>query len=154
MFGNPAGLSKLVWFAALLLITGIISFYLAAVKSPVDASPAFFLMIIISQKYGFFYSVIFLILGNIVPSILGGDEMGAEPIMFLGTFVILTAVSGIFISLGIVITGIIMVIMLAIIGFFITRSLGNPGGFALTLAHAGITACYFVVLGNVMMQIL
>ncbi len=153
MFGSPVGLARLLIFLILLAITAAISYWLAAVKSPIDASPTFFLMIIINLKFGFFYALIFLILSSIAPTIIAGGEFGAASVLFSGAFLLLTLMSGLFIELGIVWTGIILSGLLIAIGFAINKIAADQGGMFMTVTHAALTIGYFAALGNLLMRI-
>ena len=154
MFGKPAGLWKIFLFFTFLVITAAISYWLGAMRSPVDASPTFFLMVIFGQKLGFFYALIFMVLSSTVPFVLAGGELDGAGILFSGAFLFLTAISGLFISLGIVKMGLILSILLVVIGFAINRVTPDQGGMFMTITHAGITAAYFMLLGNILMQML
>ncbi len=153
MFGNPVGLARIFLYIVLLGVTAAVSYWLAAVRSPIDASPTFFLMIIIHLNLGFFYSFIFLILSSIVPTVIAGGEFGVTSILFSSAFVILTITSGLFIGLGIIPTGIIICFLLLVIGFFINKMAADEGGMFMTITHAAITLVYFFILGDLLMDV-
>lgn len=148
LFGAPVGLGRIFLFIILLAITAIISYYIGLFRSPIDASPTFFLMIPITWEYGFFYAVIFVIFGNLVPTIISGAEVGADALLFTSAFIFISLISGLFENLGIVLAGLLLTVLLVVIGFFINKSIQDEQGMILTLAHAGISAVYFVILGN------
>ncbi len=146
LFG--AGLLKILIFLALLAISAGISYWLGSLHSPVDASPAFFIMILVTREYGIIFAIIFGLFGDLMPTIISGDEVDATTLVYFSSFIIVSVISGVFSNLGIVIAGIICTLLLGSIGLLFTAWVGDKEGMFETATHVGCSLLYFILIGN------
>jgi hypothetical protein len=143
--------SIFVLFAA---ICAVISFYQANLRSPIDLSPTFFFSIMVSIHYGVFYPLLFIPVASWIPALLAGGELGIAAIFYMGSWILSGFLAKIFIAYGIIYVGIGAVIINIIISFFVSKSLGDEGGFFWGLINGAITVFYFSSLGPLLFRIL
>ena len=67
-------------FCAVAITITYINYYL---RIPVDLTPIFFLSVIISFGYGFFYSMLFVIIVSLPPKIFSGADFGIQNIVYV-----------------------------------------------------------------------
>lgn len=152
-FFGAKGLFKPLLYIVFTIVSGAIVFILSYARSPIDISPVFFLMMIISLKYGFFYAVLFVIIASLVPDLFAGGEVTPGTFLFMGSFIILAFLARMFSGYGIVPLGIGLTLINLVVAFFVQFAEDNPGGFIFSIVHAGVTIFYFVALGGFLMNL-
>ncbi|MCX8178454.1 MAG: hypothetical protein N3D75_01335 [Candidatus Aenigmarchaeota archaeon] len=148
-----ANILRTGFFVISIIICAIISYFQATFKMPFDISPTFFLMIIISIKYGFPQSIIFVIISSIIPAIIAGGEVGLPSFLFLGSFAFQSFLSNI-INLDIIYLGIILSTLNLTLGYFINKIVGWEGGFVNSLVNYFANIIYFLQFGSFLMGFL
>ena len=66
------------------IFTGIIIYYSKLYHFPIDVSPLFFLEVVIARYYGLQYTLLFILLGYIIPKTFAGSSMNWESYVFIG----------------------------------------------------------------------
>ncbi len=147
---------KILIFLALTLISGIICFFNYSMRLPFDITPVFFLSIIITNTYGFGYTVLFVILSGFIPSILSGGEASMSSIMYLVVNLLVNLLSIPLLGSNIVLGGIILSVVysvLAGIGSAVTGENIQKEIFSVILTII-VNVLYFSKLGMFIISIL
>jgi len=147
---------RILIFLALTLISGIICFLNYSTKLPFDITPIFFLSIIITNTYGFGYTVLFVILSGFIPSVLSGGEASMDSFMYLIVNLIVNLLSIQFLGNNIVFGGIVFSVIYSIlvgIGSCITGEIIQKEIFSVILTII-VNVLYFSKLGIFLLTIL
>jgi len=147
---------KILIFLALTLISGIICFLNYSTKLPFDITPIFFLSILITNMYGFGYTVLFVILSGLIPSVISGGEASMDSFMYLGVNLLVNLLSIQFLGNNIVFGGIILSVVYSIlvgIGSCITGGVIQKEIFSVVLAII-VNVLYFSKLAVVIITFL
>ncbi|MBN2368730.1 hypothetical protein JXC34_06935 [Candidatus Woesearchaeota archaeon] len=142
---------KYFMFGLLTILSGIFSFYHDRInRSPIDLKMPLVLGIIIARYYGVLFAVIFFVLSDLIPSILGGGEVeGRSLVFFAWTFAIYGAVTY-FPQINIITLGIILVSIEVVGSLLINRLFGIPmfvSLFSSALSYL-FRIVYFLTLGS------
>jgi hypothetical protein len=147
-FINP----KYFVYGLLTVVSGLFSFYHDKYnKTPIDLKMPLFLGIMISREYGFFLALIFFILSDTIPSLLGGGRIEGTTLIFIAWFLTMYALVGVFPTANIITFGIILVIVEFIGSLFIKMFFGIPGFVAVasSILSVLVRMIYFLTLGGI-----
>ena len=75
------------------VFTGIIIYYSKLYHFPIDVSPLFFLEVVITRYYGLQWTLLFILLGYIIPKTFAGSSMNWESYIFIGIGLVPCAIS-------------------------------------------------------------
>ncbi len=105
-------------------------------------------MILITREYGFMYAAIFGIFGDLIPTVISGDEIDGTVIFYFCMFIVVAFASSFVTSFSITTTGIVCSILLGISGLIFSAYAQDSEGVFETITHVGCTLVYFFLLGN------
>ncbi len=148
------GTVKIALYLVFTIVSCVFTYVLSVNRSPIDISPIFFLMVLISVEYGFFYAVLFVITTTFLPVFFGGGDLEPGTFLFLGSFILICFLAQMFSGTAILTLGIGLMALNLVFAFFFQFMGENPGGFIYSLIHAVITIFYFAVLGEFLIKII
>ncbi|MBD3155973.1 MAG: hypothetical protein GF368_04960 [Candidatus Aenigmarchaeota archaeon] len=141
-------------FTVFLVVTMVFNFFQSRMQLPFDLSPSMALLILFSIKLGFMEGMVFLILGSIVPSIIGG---GANH-MTLFFFLLAMGVSylgSLSLIINLRIYGIILIVVQSIFGYIIIKFFSDdPTDFLSIFLGLFVNIGYFLILTELIAGIL
>ena len=140
-------------FSVLTIFSGIFSYYHDMKnRTPIDFKMALFLGIFITRYYGLPYTLVFFILSDIVPSLLGGGQIEGASLLFIGWFFIVNSLVLLFPNSDIIYLGVILVIIETLGSVFINTFRGFPGVVAFLSSIFSLLARigYFLTLGSLL----
>lgn len=117
-------LFKIVTFLVLCVICGIMVFINYVMGIPFDFTPVFFLSIIITSTLGVGLSIVFIIVGGIIPTVIAGGKIDVSYLVFLTLLILLNLFSSSFSN--IMVGGIILAFIYSVVGGVISIGLGDP----------------------------
>ncbi len=145
---------SLFLFSALTAASGIFAYYHSRFnRTPFDFKLALLFGLFIARHYGLGYTVLFLFISDIVPSLLGGASIGGPSVFFWAWYFIINAVSLLFPNTSLVLLGPLLVLLEAVGSYFITVIIGGtPGPMAIAISTVTvlIRIVYFTTLGNLL----
>jgi hypothetical protein len=144
---------KYFMFIALTLGSAIFSFYHSKVnKSPLDFKMALFLGLFITREYGILFTLVFFIISDIIPALLGGESMQGPDLFFFAWYFIVNAAVYFFPAVPMTTLGPVLVVIEATGSFFINSFFGYPGMMAVFISALAILVriIYFLTLGRLL----
>lgn len=140
-------------FFILTIFSTLFSFYHSKInKSPLDLKFALFLGLFITRYYGLHMTLIFFIISDIIPALLGGESIDAATFAFVSWYFIVNSMVFLFPNLKLTILGPILVVVEAIGSAFINKAFGIPFFMSIALSIMTIIAriIYFLTLGSLL----
>lgn len=145
---------KYFLYGALTLFSFIFSFYHSKYnRTPIDFKLALFLGLYITRHYGLLFTMLFFILTDIIPAILGGESVSGPDLFFFGWYFIVNAIVLLFPAMPMSQLGPILVIVESVGSIYINSQIaGIPGFLSIWIQLINIMAriVYFLTLGNIM----
>lgn len=102
-------------FFILCLVSGLLVFINYTIKVPVDFTPVFFFSILITRFYGIGYSLLFLVIGGVLPTLISGVVIDVNYFLVLIITVLINLVSLFFTTFNLIIVGIILTFIYSIL---------------------------------------
>lgn len=141
-------------FTIFLVGTGVLNFVQSRMELPFDLTPSMALLILFSIKLGFLEGMIFLILGAIIPGIVGGGFNHMTLFFFLLAMGISYIGSLVLIS-NLRIYGIILIVIQSIFGYMIIKLFSvDPTDILSVFLGLFVNIGYFLVLSELLVGIL
>jgi hypothetical protein len=141
-------------FVFLTGISAVFSLYHAKYnRSPMDFKWALFLGLFITRYYGLHFTLIFFIISDLVPSLLGGESIDGASLVFITWYFIVNTLVYLFpLTWSMTLVGPILVSIEALGSFFINSRFGIPGlmSFMVSILTILVRIIYFVTLGGVL----
>lgn len=101
------------------LITGILTYIKKLYHLPIDITPLFFLEIVITRYYGLGYMLLFILLGYVIPAVLGGGGFKWESYAFVSVSIFCNLISVFMVGLELQVVGYLTSIIQYVGGIFI-----------------------------------
>ncbi|MFH2020744.1 MAG: hypothetical protein ABIJ34_04980 [archaeon] len=145
---------KYFYFSLLTLGSAVFSFYHSKFnRSPMDFKLALFLGVFITRYYGIPLTIIFFILSDIVPALLGGESVNGPDFFFFGWYFIINSLVLFFPSVSLVVLGPIVVFIHDLGAIVINNKIGGIPGFMslfLSFFTTMVRIVYFLTLGGIL----
>lgn len=141
-------------FTVFLAVTAVFNFFQSRMQLPFDLSPSMALLVLFSIKLGFMEGVIFLILGSIIPSVLGGGFnhmivfffLLAMGISYLGSLSLITNLR---------VYGIVLILAQSVFGYIIIKLFSvDPTDILSVFLGLFVNIGYFLILSELIAFIL
>ncbi len=139
-------------YGFLTVFSGIFSFYHDKInRTPIDFKMPLFFGIIITRYYGLHFTLVFFILSDVIPSLLGGGRIQGPTLFFYAWYFIINAAVLLFPQTNIIVIGIILVIVEFFGSIIIKSFFGIPGAVAIVSSVLSVLTrvVYFLTLGEV-----
>ncbi|MEM3374741.1 MAG: hypothetical protein QXE31_06030 [Candidatus Woesearchaeota archaeon] len=140
-------------FAFLTIFSAIFSYFHSKFnRSPLDLKLALFLGLFITRYYGLHMTLIFFIISDIIPSLIGGESIDAATFAFVSWYFIVNSMVFLFPNMSLILLGPILVVVEAIGSIFINKAFGIPAfmSFFLSVMTIVVRIIYFLTLGRVL----
>jgi hypothetical protein len=144
---------KYLLFFILTIGSAVFSFYHSKInRTPLDFKMALFLGLFITKYYGILYTLIFFVISDTVPALLGGESIKGPDLLFYSWYFIVNAMIYFFPSVPLTTLGPIVVIVEATGSFFINTFFGYPSFMSLFISILAVLVriIYFLTLGRVL----
>jgi hypothetical protein len=140
-------------FGLLTVFSFIFSFYHSKYnRTPMDFKLALFLGLYITRYYGILFTLVFFIITDIIPSLLGGESLQGSDLFFMAWYFIVNGMVFFFPTVPLYILGPVLVVVEAFGSFFINSWFGIPGlvSFLVSFLTILVRIIYFLTLGRIL----
>ncbi len=141
-------------FVLLTLISTVFSLYHSKYnRTPVDLKFALFLGLFITRYYGLLFTVIFFIISDIIPALLGGESIKGPDLVFFVWYFLVNSFVFLFPALSLVKLGPVLVIIHDLGSVFINTYVGGIPFFVsiwVSIIVAVVRIIYFLTLGGIL----
>lgn len=145
---------NIIVFAVFLVISFMMNMYQSKLELEFDLTPSLVLMIIFSMKLGFFYGLIFLFMGSVVPSLISGG-FNHLTIFFIIIAVVICYIASLGLTDHPVRYGLILVLVQSALGFgLVFFFLNDPTGMFAVLIGLALNILYMFILTNIIFSLL
>jgi hypothetical protein len=144
---------KYFLFGLMTVFSFLFSFYHAKFnRTPMDFKLALFLGLYITRFYGLLFTMIFFVVTDMIPSLLGGESLQGSDLFFIVWYFLINAAVFIFPAVPLYILGPILVVIEAFGSFFINSWFGIPGlvSFFVSFLTIVVRIIYFLTLGRIL----
>jgi hypothetical protein len=140
-------------FGLLTVFSFIFSFYHSKYnRTPMDFKLALFLGLYITRYYGILFTLVFFVITDIIPALLGGESVQGSDLFFMAWYFIVNSMVFVFPAVPLYILGPILVVVEAFGSFFINSWFGIPGlvSFLVSFLTILVRIIYFLTLGSIL----
>ena len=139
-------------FILITLFSAVFSFYHSKYnRTPMDFKMALFLGLFVTREYGMFLTMLFFLLSDILPAILGGESVNGPDLFFFGWYFIVNSIVLFFPDISLIIIGPWLVILHDLGAIYINAKVGGiPGylSFIVSFMTSLVRIIYFLTLGR------
>lgn len=144
-------------FVLITTVSTIFSFYHSKYnRTPVDFKMALFLGLFITRYYNLFFTLIFFIISDIIPTLLGGESLDGPSLVFISWYFIVNAFVYLFPLTSFAVLGPILVLVESFGSMFINSSVGGIPMFVsmwVSIINITVRIIYFLTLGGIIEKI-
>lgn len=120
-------------------------------RTPLDFKMALFIGLFITREYGMLLTMLFFLLTDIAPAILGGESVNGPDLFFFGWYFIVNSLVLLFPNISLVTLGPILVVVHDAGAIYINNKIGGiPGyvSFVVSFMTSLVRIIYFLTLGK------